>query len=211
MNIYPSVMGKSQKEIDLLFSKLKGTAEVLHLDVADGRFVPNKSLWFPFKLSSSFRYNAHLMVEKPLEWVEKQGRKVDLVIIHPEVGDISKVISLLRKEKKRVGIALKPETSVVSVKKYLTLVDYVLVLTVHPGFYGAKYLKAPLRKIRQIKKINPKVKVIVDGHMNPETVKDAVKAGADDIVSGSFVSRSDDPKKAMKELRKAVGTAKTQR
>ncbi|PIN87428.1 hypothetical protein COV12_03970 [Candidatus Woesearchaeota archaeon CG10_big_fil_rev_8_21_14_0_10_32_24] len=89
-------------------------------------------------------------------------------------------------------------------KDDLTYVDHVLVLTVHPGFYGAKYMKTPLKKIAQIKRINPKIKVLVDGGMNPVTIKDAVKAGADAVVSGSFISKSESPKKAMRELRKSL-------
>ena len=159
MEIYPSVMGKSQKEIDKLLKKLDGVSKYLHLDIADGKFVPNKSLWFNFKLSKNFGYAAHLMIKNPLSWVKKHGSKVDIIIFHLEAvkdvtEDVRSVINLVKKKKRKVGIALKPETSVAKLKGYLPMVDYVLVLTVHPGFYGAKYLKEPLKKIKQIKKLN---------------------------------------------------------
>ena len=205
--IFPSIMGKSQLDVNTLFKKLAGVATQLHLDIGDGKFVPNTSLWFPFRLSRKFRYNAHLMVRNPLLWVKKHGHKVDAVIFHPEALNAKndlKVIKLIREKKKKVGIALKPETKVSSVKSLLPLVDCVLILTVHPGFYGAKYLKSPLRKIQQIKKLHPKMGVIVDGHMNPTTIKEADKAGADYFVSGSFISKSENPKNAFKQLKKAI-------
>ena len=97
-------------------------------------------------------------------------------------------------------MALKPETKVKEVKDFLKDVDYVLILTVHPGFYGAKFLSAPLKKIKQIKKINPKIKIIVDGGMDPKTIKKAVKAGADLFVSGSYVTKAENPKERIKIL-----------
>jgi ribulose-phosphate 3-epimerase len=207
VRIYPSIMGKSQNEINLLFKKLEDVSEYVHLDVADGKFVPNKSLWFKFRLSSKFTYAAHLMIKNPISWVKKNCGRFSVILFHPEVLNLGKSIELIKNiktEGKKVGIALKPETKVSSVTNLLDLVDYVLILTVHPGFYGAKYLKNPLKKIKQIKKNHPTVKVIVDGHMNPVTIKEAKKAGADIIISGSFLSKSDNPKKAMKELKKSL-------
>jgi len=202
MKIYPSVMAKNQKELNLLFKKLSGVAKELHFDVVDNEFIKKKSDWFAFRLSSKFKYNVHLMVENPLSWIKKHGKKFALIIFHPEpVKDVKKVISVIKKLKKKVGLSLKPETSVSSIKKYLPELDYVLILTVHPGRYGAKFLKEPLKKINQIKKINPKVKTIVDGGMSPETIKLAKEADA--VVSGSFVSKAENPKKAMRELKEA--------
>jgi len=99
-----------------------------------------------------------------------------------------------------VAFALKPEDKVSDIKSYLKKIDYVLVLTVNPGFYGSKYLKKPLEKIEEIRIVNPKIKIIVDGGMNPKTVKSAVKAGADIVVVGSYLAKSEDVGKAMEEL-----------
>ena len=105
---------------------------------------------------------------------------------------------------KKIAFALKPETKVSELKGYLQKIDYILILTVHPGFYGAKYLKSSLKKIAPIKKMNPSVKIIVDGGMKPDTIGEAFRAGADFFVSGSFISKADDPKKAIKELRRVL-------
>ncbi len=205
VTIYPSVMASKQEELTAMLSRLDGVAKTLHLDIADGRFVPTKVNWFDLKLSRNFLYSAHLMVNKPLGWIEKHGHQVSTIIIHPEpLRDVMLVLGEIKALKKRAGLALKPETSVASVKRYLSIVDVVVVLTVHPGYYGAKFLSAPLKKIKQIKKINPQIEVIVDGGMNPLTIKSAVKAGADAVVSGGFITKASDAKKAMRMLREAV-------
>ncbi len=209
MKIYPSVMGHTQKDIDALFARLRGVAGALHLDVVDGKFAPSRSLWFPFQVSPHFSYTVHLMVNNPLQWVKTHTlRRINLVLFHPHTK-AEELIALLRKKRKQVGLALSPAVTVSSVKKVLPLVDYILVLTVRPGFYGSRYVPSALRKITRIKKINPHLKIVVDGHMNPKTVKDAVRAGADAVVSGSFLSQSVHPRQAMKELRTAISPARS--
>ncbi|MDP3699060.1 MAG: orotidine 5'-phosphate decarboxylase / HUMPS family protein [Nanoarchaeota archaeon] len=200
--VFPSVMVKSQKELDQMLSNLHGVAKYLHLDVADGKFVPSRSLWFPFKLSTKFKYIAHLMVENPIAWIRKHGKKVEFCVVQAETVNISNYIRKIKLLNKKVAFALKPETRVGKIKNYLKDIDYVLILTVHPGFYGKKYLQYPLKKIAEIKKMNPKVKVIVDGGMNYLTVKDAAKAGADYIISGSFITKAENPKERMREMEK---------
>ncbi len=202
--VFPSIMAKSQKELDHLLKNVHGVAKYLHLDVADGKFVHNTSLWFPFKLSKKFKYIAHLMVAEPNNWIRKHGKKVEFCIVQAEAVKIPSYIKKTKLLKKKVAFALKPETRVGKIKNYLKEIDYVLILTVHPGFYGAKYLQYPLKKIAAIKKINPKIKIIVDGGMNPNRVKEVVKAGADYIVSGSFITKAEKPKERMRMLEKNV-------
>ncbi len=203
--IYPSVMAKSQEEMDSLFTKLEGVAPELHLDIADGKAVPGTALNFPLRLSSKFSYNAHLMIKNPRKWIETYGDQMEVCIPQvEEISDIAGYISWMKERDYKVGFALKPETNYSTIRPYIDDIDVVLVLTVHPGFYGARYLKSPLKKIAQIKRGNPSIEVIVDGGMNPTTIGDAAKAGADCFVSGSFISKSDNPKKAMKEIKEAL-------
>ncbi|MDP3734756.1 MAG: hypothetical protein Q8R37_06000 [Nanoarchaeota archaeon] len=197
--IFPSVMAKNQQELASFWKRLAGVAKTVHLDIADGAFVPNKSLWFRFQLSPHFKYAAHLMIQHPEQWITKNGSKVDLCIVHWEtINNVEAFIDWMRQRKKKIAFALNPETNVRKIKPYLNDIDYILVLTVHPGFYGGRYLKTPLKKIKQIKKINPRMKIIVDGGMNPVRVKDAVRAGADYVVSGSFITKAENPKERMK-------------
>ena len=203
--IWPSVVAKNQKELDGIFDKLNGVSETLHLDIVDGKFADNHSLDFNFKLSSNFNYTAHLMIKNPEKWIEKHGQKVDFYIPHiEEINDVKEYIKSVRMRKKKVAFALRIETEISSIKPFLHDVDYVLILTVHPGFYGSDFVKTPLKKIKQIKKVNPKIKVIVDGHMDSETIKEAKNAGADYFVSGSFIQKAESPKKAIKELNRVI-------
>ena len=199
--ILPSAMATSQKELNSIFSKLKGKTKHLHFDVGDGKFVPTKINWFNFRLSNSFSYSAHIMLTNPLNWIKKKGSRFDLIIFH-STKENQKVIDLIKSKNKKVGIALKPKDLVSSIKKYLPLLDYVLILTVHPGYYGAKYLKTPLKKISQIRRSNPNIKIIIDGGMDPTTIQDA--KNADYFVSGSFISKSKNPRKAIRELRESI-------
>ncbi len=201
--VFPSVMAKNQKELDQMLKNLHGVAKYLHLDIADGKFVPNASLWFPFRLSQKIKYIAHLMVKAPEKWIQKHGKKVEFCIVQAETVDIPSYIKKTKLQKRKVAFALNPETRVSTINNYLNDIDYVLILTVHPGFYGAKYLRYPLKKIKEIKKINPNIKVIVDGGMNSLTVKDAAKAGADHVVSGSFITKAEHPKERMKLMERS--------
>lgn len=205
--IFPSLMAKSQKELDMDFQKLKGVVKTLHLDIVDGKFAKNRTFQFPFKLSQYFQYHAHLMVKNPEKWIDKHGKKVDAVVFHPEAVKKEKIADLIKKikdKKKQTGLALKPETEVKEIRNLLGKVDYVLILTVHPGFYGGKFLGSNLKKIRLLKKINPKIKIIVDGGMRPQTIKRAKKAGADFFVSGAYTTKAAHPKQRIKNLIEAV-------
>ncbi len=203
MTVYPSIMGNSQEEINTLFKNLKKVSREFHLDIADGKFVPNTSLLFKFKLRKGYKYNAHLMIVEPEKWIQDNAKKVNLCIVPVEtLKNIPKFIKSMKLRKEKIAFSLNPETNVSELKQYEKDIHTILILTVHPGFYGAKFLKAPLKKIEQIKQLNPKIKIIVDGGMNPETVK--LTKGADHIVSGSFITKSEDPKRSMRQLRKAI-------
>ncbi len=199
--IFPSIIAKNQQELDLELKRLKGAAKTLHLDIVDGKFAPNRSLEFPFKLKPNYKYQAHLMIQKPELWIKKNLNRIDLFIPHFEaIHYHSRYILWMKKLKKKVAFAILPQTTVEHLKEHLPYIDYVLILTVHPGFYGSRYMPEELKKIKPIKKINPQVKVIVDGGMNPLTIKEAKKAGADLFVSGSYTMKNHSPKKAIDKL-----------
>ncbi len=205
VKILPSIMAKDQKELNARLKKMEGISSLIHLDVVDGKFVKSQSLWFNFKLSKKFQYTAHLMIMKPLWWIRQYGHKMKVCISQFEViEDVEHYIEYCQRHTMKVGFALRPETKWAVLKPYLKDINYVLILTVKPGFYGSSFLMNPLRKIAKIKKTNPKIKIVVDGHMNPKTVKKAVKKGADFVVVGSYLQNAVDVKKAMKELKDAV-------
>jgi ribulose-phosphate 3-epimerase len=196
-------MSKNQKGLNSYLKELKGVAKTLHLDVVDGKFADSKAMWFDFKLSNNFNYNVHLMIKNPEKWIKKNIKKTKINLFIPhfeEVKDVDGYIKWMRKERKKVAFAIKPETKVKELKPYLNKVDYILILTVHPGYYGSKFLPKNLRKIKQIKKFNPKIKVIIDGGAKDSTIKKIKKSAPDFLVVGSYIKDAANKKAAINYL-----------
>ena len=209
VQIWPSIMAQNQRELSIQLTKASTISKAVHLDITDGKFAPSKVLQFPFKLKRGLEYSAHLMIKSPHKFIKKYKKRIQLFIPHIEVfKDPSTHIKFCQKEKIVSSFAVLPETSFTSIIKYLKETDYILVLTVKPGFYGSKFQKSQLKKIQSIKKYIIKnqlnTKIIIDGSMNPQHIKLANKAGADIFISGSFLMKSDNPKKAMIELKKSI-------
>ena len=202
-SIIPSIIANNQSQINERFEKIK-SASLLHLDVMDGKFVKNQSLNFPFKLPREKRdYQAHLMVKHPLAWIDKNAHKVDTIIFHIEsynkFSKIQETIQLIKKHKKKVGIAINPTTPVKSLQHLAKQINLVLIMTVIPGRYGARFIPSTLKKANKIRSFNPKIKIIFDGGINPKNLERAKRYG-DGFISGSYVQNSDHPKNTIKEL-----------
>jgi len=202
-SIIPSIIAKSQKELDECFEKVK-SASMIHLDIMDGKFVRQQSLNFPFKLPREKRdYQAHLMVKHPLAWIDKNAHKVDTIIFHIEsynkFAKIEETIDLIKKHHKKVGIALNPLTPVKSIQHLAKKINLVLLMTVRPGKYGSRFIPSALKKANKIKSFNPKIKIQIDGGINDKTIVRARKY-ADAFVSGSYVKNAESSKEAIKEL-----------
>ncbi len=205
--IFPSIVAKNQKELDRELGNLKGTVKELHLDLVEKSFAHNHSLNFNFKLNSNFTYQMHLMVKEPLVWIKRLEKHKEIKLFIPQIEEmrnISRYISGCRSKHNKVAFAIKPETKLIRIKPFLKEIDLLLILSVHPGFYGKKFLPGSVLKIKEIKIINPSLKVIVDGGMNPDTIKLAKKAGGDYFVSGSYTTKAEKPKERMKLLLKAL-------
>lgn len=183
------------------------TANYLHLDVMDGKFVPGKS--FDHKLVKEIDTNlkkvVHLMVKQPEKVVDKYIKAgADSISFHVEATRApKKLVEHLKKKKIRAGIALNPETPLKKIEKLLPIVDFVVVMTVNPGKEGQKMLKTPLKKVKSIRKKFPVKDIVVDGGINDKTAHLAIEAGANILVSSSYVFGSSDPKLAIDLLRNA--------
>lgn len=208
--VIPSLIAKNQEELNDRFSKVRGVSSVFQLDVMDGKFVKNKSLVFDFKIPKvkGKKYEADLMVSNPRKWIEKNWRKTDTIIFHVEtcknVKEVCELIDFVRSKKRRVGIALNPETPVKKISQFLGFVDLVLIMSVKPGKYGSKFIPKMLNKVKEIRKLNSKVDIEVDGGMNDKTIKLAAKAGANRFVVGSFLQGSEDVKKSVGVLKEKL-------
>ena len=204
IKIIPAVIAESQEELTEKINWVKNYAGIIQLDIMDSIFVPNKSIDFDFKLPrTSCKFEAHLMVKNPDKWVKDNWKKVDKVLIRIEsCKNPKELIGFLRANKKQVGFALNPETALARIKDYLDEIDQVLIMTVNPGFYGSKFLPETLEKVRELRRLKPKLNIEVDGGITPETIKSALNAGANYFVSGSYIMNSQNPQEAMENLRK---------
>jgi len=204
--IIPAIIAKSQSELEEKIKKIKNFVEVVQLDVMDGKFVPNNSNDFDFKLpATNLHYEVHLMIENPEDWIEKNLMKVDTVLVHIESCDKpERIIELVKNKNKRVGFVLNPETYVNEIRDFLGELDQVLIMTVNPGFYGSPFLSEMVDKISEIREIFPNLDIEVDGGVTDKTIKIVEDAGANMFVSGSYILKSDDVEKAVNKLKRII-------
>lgn len=182
-----------------------GGCDVLHLDVMDGHFVPNITFG-PVVIkaihkSTSLPLDAHLMIENPEKWIENFAAVgVDWISFHAEAAqEPAHVIKLIKEKDVKAGIAINPDTPVETVFPWLEDVDFVLIMTVHPGFGGQKFISEPLEKIKILSQKG--IAVEVDGGINESNIDQVVKAGATIVVSGSGIFKTEDPAATVKKLK----------
>lgn len=186
-------------------------ADIFHLDIMDGQFVPNISYGLPvveaISKSSSIPLDVHLMTLNPDQFVDEfKSYGVDMLSFHIEATDHPhRVVQLIKSKGMKAGIALNPHTPVVSVKHLLNDVDFVLIMTVNPGFGGQSFIEGGLEKIAELNAIkkekNLGFNIEVDGGINNDTAKLCKTEGANLLVSGSFLFKAEDKKKTIEELR----------
>ena len=186
-------------------------ADILHLDVMDGHFVPNLTFGLPIikqiKDISEIPVDVHLMVSNPQNYLEILADwGIEYVSIHQEVvHHLHRQISVLKSKKVKAGIALNPATPIETIFPILPELDFVLLMSVNPGFGGQKFLPLVYKKIIELKKIaasiNPDLEIEVDGGVNKDNASKLVEAGADILVSGSYIFGSTDYKKQILSLR----------
>ncbi|MFC1487951.1 ribulose-phosphate 3-epimerase [Thermoproteota archaeon] len=205
--IVPAIIAKSQNELEKMLQRVIGKVERVQLDIMDGDFVPNKSLDFDFEIPYDFEYEAHLMVKHPFKWIDKIVNKVDIITVHVEsIKDIEKVIDYVTKEGRKINLALIPETKYPTVIDYMGIIDGILVMTVDPGSYciNKEFNLKTLQKIRQLREIDSTISIEVDGCMNPENARLTKNAGANIFTSGSYIFKSENVDRALKELKDAI-------
>jgi ribulose-phosphate 3-epimerase len=201
--IIPAIIAKTQNELVEKILKVKDYVELIQLDLMDGKFVPNSSINFNFQLPpTNCHFEAHLMIENPEYWIEKNIMKVDTILAHYEsTNNPDSIIDLVKSKNKRVGFVLNPETSIQKIENYLDKIDQVLIMTVNPGFYGSPFLPEMLNKISELRNMKPDLDIEVDGGITPTTVQDVHRAGANMFVSGSYIIKSPNVKEAIDKIK----------
>lgn len=211
-NIFPSLLSADFLTLnDEIEALEKACVDGLHFDVMDGQFVPNISIGFPIleavRRGTSLPIDVHLMVANPEPYIDEFCQKgADKVSVHVEATPhIHRAIQKIKANGKEAGVVINPGTPVSMIQSLLTDIDFVLVMSVNPGFGGQAFIPATLDKIRELKNVrsaqNLSFKIEVDGGVNAETAQQVVEAGADWLVAGSYFFNQEDYADAVSRLK----------
>lgn len=205
--IVPSIIAEDQTHLNQILNILKHHQGWAQLDVMDGVFVDNHSLDFNFELPfTSLHFEAQLMVTNPRAWIARHGEKADRILAHYEsLPDPEDFIREIKKHGKEAGLALNPETPAEEIRSLLPSVSQILVMTVEPGSYGADFLPEMLDKVKKLRSWNDRIDIEVDGGINPATIRQADKAGANLFVSGSYLVKPGEFWKRFHHLQSLIG------
>ena len=201
IKISPSILSADFSQLGNEIKRLeKGGADLIHVDVMDGHFVPNLTIGPPVIKSlrkySSLPFDVHLMISPVHKYIKDYADAgADIITIHPEsTDDLESSIKLIKKLNKKVGLSLNPDTQINAIEKFLHQIDLVLIMSVHPGFGGQKFIPEVIEKIKKLKNIkskeNLKFDIEVDGGINFDNSKLVIKAGANILVSGTTIFKN---------------------
>ena len=181
---------------------------MIHVDVMDGHFVPNLTFG-PFIIKdirkiTNLHLETHLMIENPYKYIEDYAKAgSDTIIIHHEASDnVTRDLKLIRSLNKKAGIAINPDTEYKVIKPYIDYLDYILVMSVFPGFGGQSFIESTLKKMSDLVKLTKDYKILigVDGGVNLSTINSVYKTGIDITIVGSALYGADDIKKRYFDL-----------
>ena len=214
IQISPSILSADFSQLGNEIKRLEDAgADMIHVDVMDGHFVPNLTIGPPViealkKKKTKIPFDVHLMISPVHKYIEAYSKAgADIITIHPEATEDLKTSILKIKELKKVGVSLNPETNIDIILKFLDQIDLVLIMSVNPGFGGQKFIPEVLTKVKELKKIQEEKKlnfdIEIDGGINFENHKKAIDAGANILVSGTtiFKSNNGDIKKNIELLK----------
>ena len=201
IQISPSILSADFSQLGNEIKRLEeGGADMIHVDVMDGHFVPNLTIGPPvikaLRNQCSIKFDVHLMISPVHKYIEAYSDAgADIITIHPEATDnLEESILKIKSLNKKVGVSLNPKTKIDLIIDYLEKIDLILIMSVNPGFGGQKFMPEVLDKIRELKKIQSKnnlnFDIEIDGGINFDNCQSAIEAGANILVSGTTVFKS---------------------
>lgn len=213
IKIAPSILSANFARLGEEIKKAENAgADLMHVDVMDGHFVPNITIGPPvvkaIKKVTSIPLDVHLMIEKPDNYIEAFAKAgADIITIHAEAsGHLHRSIQYIRNNKVKAGVSLNPSTPLNALDFILSEVDMVLLMSVNPGFGGQEFIPQTIGKIKALKDIikkgKYKVEIEVDGGVNTDNASEVVKAGADILVMGNAFFNSENYAEVVKAVRK---------
>ena len=201
IQISPSILSADFSQLGVEIKRLEeGGADMIHVDVMDGHFVPNLTIGPPvikaLRKQCDLKFDVHLMISPVHKYIESYADAgADIITIHPEATDnLEASILKIRELNKKVGVSLNPKSKIDLIRGFLDKIDLILIMSVNPGFGGQKFMPEVLEKIRELKKIqkekNLNFDIEIDGGINFDNCKDAIDAGANILVSGTTIFKS---------------------
>jgi len=203
IKVSPSILSADFSKLGSEIQNLeKAKADLIHIDVMDGHFVPNITIGpeviNKLRKYTSLPFDVHLMISPVHNFIKNfADAGADIITIHPEAtNDLESSIKKIKSYNKKVGISLNPETPLDKLNNVLDKIDLVLIMSVNPGFGGQKFIENTLNKIKKLRlkidQLKLKVEIEVDGGINFENSKSIIKAGADILVSGTTIFKSNE-------------------
>jgi ribulose-phosphate 3-epimerase len=201
IQISPSILSADFSQLGAEIKRLEdGGADMIHVDVMDGHFVPNLTIGPPvikaLKKHCSLQFDVHLMISPVHKYIDAYADAgADIITIHPEAtNNLKESILKIRDLNKKVGVSLNPKSKINLIKNLLDQIDLVLIMSVNPGFGGQKFMPEVLSKIKELKKIQTEKSINfdieIDGGINFDNCQLAIEAGANILVSGTTIFKS---------------------
>ncbi len=203
--VLPAILETSFEYVRQKVDAVAPFVDRVQLDIADGQFVPTTT-WNDYRdlhlIEHPIDIDLHLMVEKPEQWVQQwRDNSIFRYTFHFEATyDLRRTVSIITETGKEIGVALNPDTEVEVVYDILDIVDLVLIMGVEPGLQGQEFIPRTVEKVRTLREHNPKIAIGVDGHVDALTAPALVEAGANVLMSGSYIFQHDNIEEAIKTL-----------